>query len=286
MKKLGSFGQLEGAFTLVELLVVIAIIGILGSLLLPALARAKEQAKVVTCLNNLRQIGIGTKLFIDDNDGRFPDYSVTEDEDDVPPTHLADKPVASTMGGGPLDPDFLWFYPSPKRRPLFPYIPPSSVFKCPADQGQSSAPTPNAPKRQKPTNFGTIGCSYLCNLKPPAPIDGARFRDPPDYSGPAGQNESWVQQPSLFIQYFEPPARNFCGFVCLPIWFQWHRNRGITEFGDPWDGPNAFWSTTSFVDGSARFLNYTKSVRQVDYPYEATSNWIWYQPTSPSPQAR
>ena len=61
----------QRAFTLIELLVVIAIIGILAGMLLPSLARAKESAKRISCLNNQRQLGLSLIMYVDDNDSYY-----------------------------------------------------------------------------------------------------------------------------------------------------------------------------------------------------------------------
>src|ERR1700753_1440287 len=64
--------KLRRAFAFIELLIIVAVVAILAGLLLPALAKAKQKAQRINCVNNLKQVGLAFRLFSGDNGDTYP----------------------------------------------------------------------------------------------------------------------------------------------------------------------------------------------------------------------
>jgi prepilin-type N-terminal cleavage/methylation domain-containing protein len=127
-------------FTLIELLVVIAIIAILAALLLPVFAQAREKGRQANCLNNLRQIGAALLMFVDDNDGRFPNTSAT----------WGSEAFWQTQGQHTLHGYYL------KR-----YLKNEEVWKCKSDRGWPGVNWYGYNYANTPKSFyGQVGSSY------------------------------------------------------------------------------------------------------------------------------
>ena len=137
--------QRRSAFTLIELLVVIAIIAILASILFPVFARARENARRASCMSNLKQVGLGIMMYVQDYDEKYPMqfYFSTFDDYATPSgtTYLQTEPgtpgahfqIGDTSSGH-LDHYITWMDLT------FPYTKSVQVFQCPSSTDEAYYP--------------------------------------------------------------------------------------------------------------------------------------------------
>jgi prepilin-type N-terminal cleavage/methylation domain-containing protein/prepilin-type processing-associated H-X9-DG protein len=116
----------QPAFTLIELLVVIAIIAILAALLLPVLSAAKQRIRAIDCLNNMRQIMLATKLYLDDNREVMIPLWVEQGAPGWPTWNYDPSTFVIQYTPGA---DFLWW---PDKLRLDGFVPSQKTFCCPA----------------------------------------------------------------------------------------------------------------------------------------------------------
>jgi prepilin-type N-terminal cleavage/methylation domain-containing protein len=140
-------------FTLIELLIAIAIIGILASILMPALAKARKKSYVAVCINNHKQLSAAYQMYTDDNSGLVIYHKWYHD-------------YAGIKGNK------SWGNHKPEDRPLNRYLDDftgtSKVAKCPSDIGQSWAA---GGFRTEKTNYWLYGSSYVVKYATTMNID-------------------------------------------------------------------------------------------------------------------
>jgi len=209
-------------FTLVELLVVIGIIALLISILLPALSKAREQARAVRCQSNIRQIFAAMRMYADSNKGAYM----------IPP-----RVENLTLAGNDRMGIFMISEPGAydyEHGNFWPYIGPSRfnrerVFNCPTDEDV-----------YRPVRRGTFQDNAAFNRNFTYSFN-AQLRgtsDPAPYSTPQGMKESQVSHPSQKILILEEEWPNDgCGFYAPPnneddIMTRRHTKKGNQGFAD------------------------------------------------------
>src|SRR3569833_2726288 len=164
-------------FTLIELLVVIAIIAILAAILFPVFAQAREKARQISCVSNLKQVGLGVLQYVQDNDEHYP------------------------MG---VDQNWDWQTTWPFVTQ--PYIKSTDVYRCPDDSAKTAGDWWGS--GQQHTALSYAGNGYT-EQNPPVTGTGVGkgiFASGQSWSGPLSVNLAVVNSPASTIMIAEKHA--------------------------------------------------------------------------------
>jgi prepilin-type N-terminal cleavage/methylation domain-containing protein/prepilin-type processing-associated H-X9-DG protein len=134
------------AFTLIELLVVIAIIAILAAILFPVFAKAKEAAKATACMSNMKQIGLGLQMYVNDVDDRMF-FRANWQNSRSGYIHLT---------GNASNQEKWW-------NMVAPYIKSNQIFRCPSDSQPTASADVNG-NLDIPRSYIAISCAESLNL--------------------------------------------------------------------------------------------------------------------------
>src|SRR5579863_1460521 len=117
MKRRALHASASSAFTLIELLVVIAIIAISAAVLFPVFAQAREKARAISCLSDIKQLNLGLTMYVQDWDEMYPEAVYSDVYGNAHPVNGVYQ-----VGGTSQ-------YLLPDR--IFPYVKSAAVFRCP-----------------------------------------------------------------------------------------------------------------------------------------------------------
>jgi prepilin-type N-terminal cleavage/methylation domain-containing protein/prepilin-type processing-associated H-X9-DG protein len=225
-------------FTLIELLVVIAIIAILAAILFPVFAQARERARSASCTSNLKQLGMGLVMYMQDNDEIYPN------------AYMSPVPAGTPFPGGTWNSCCL-FWP----QLVYPYFKNNQVFTCPSMAVYKNSPYlghygANGDVIRTPTTTSRA----LAELSAPASTYLAMD------AGPYTISSGNALSPSGNFWYI-PGAGDILGIPATPtVGGQYPLSSGLE--GDFSHGRHFSGINVTFADGHVKFVKSTTVIQE------------------------
>ncbi|MDO8682470.1 MAG: prepilin-type N-terminal cleavage/methylation domain-containing protein [Armatimonadota bacterium] len=162
----------RSGFTLIELLVVIAIIAILAAILFPIFAKAREAGRRAGCIGHMKQLGVGFRLYCEDNDGFMFNINFPYGYNYCPPDWTKEQLIDADNGGGTNPARQQQFSPTYMVKVAYAeYIKSKNVWQCPADDTYGL-------RDKRPAEKFPAGLSYFYTGSHGQPKDNAALQIP------------------------------------------------------------------------------------------------------------